>query len=121
MINPDNPHANEQNRVITSHNIDENKRIGLNHHEVFDVKAADDNDLQIESIKNELITLPQGAIVILVQSTNFRLSTFRIRLELFHRGIHVVEHNHLAYIPESQFDTFIDALVYRTDEYVRLE
>lgn len=56
-----------------------------------------------------------------MQSTNFRLSTFRIRLELFHRGIHVVEHNHLSYIPESQFDTFINSLQYRTDEYIRQE
>ncbi len=153
MINPDNPHADKQNRVITAHNIDENNRVWLNHHEVFEVKKVTDTSLSthkkqehelllssqkwevlqeqkiieewldgdIESIKNELISLPKGSIVILVQSTNFRLSTFRIRLELFHRGIHVVEHNHLAYIPDSQLDTFIDSLTYRTDEYVRLE
>jgi hypothetical protein len=78
-------------------------------------------DSQIESIKDDLMNLSKGSIVILVQSTNFRLSTFRIRLELFHRGVHVVEHNHLAYIPESQFPTFFGALQYRTDEYVRLE
>lgn len=78
-------------------------------------------DPQIESIKNELISLPAGSIVILVQSTNFRLSTFRIRLELFHRGIHVVEFNHLAYILEQEFDTFETSLLYRTDQYVRLE
>lgn len=132
FINQENPHADKQTRVITSHNIDENKRVWLNHHEVLEVKTTTDTSLQsepqeqlidpeIESIKNELISLPKGSIVVLVQSTNFRLSTFRIRLELFHRGIHVVEHNHLSYIPESQFDTFIDCLQYRTDEYVRLE
>jgi hypothetical protein len=27
LINPDNPHLQEQNRIITSHNIDENKRV----------------------------------------------------------------------------------------------
>jgi hypothetical protein len=78
-------------------------------------------DPQIESIKNELISLPAGSIVVLIQSTNFRLSTFRVRLELFHRGIHVVEFNHLAYIPEHEFDTFEKSLIYRTDEYIRLE
>lgn len=57
----------------------------------------------------------------MVQSTNFRLSTFRIRLELFNRGIHVIEHNHLAYIPEEQFETFYKTLEYRTPEYVRLQ
>ncbi|MFZ2256257.1 MAG: hypothetical protein WAW59_00105 [Patescibacteria group bacterium] len=148
FINQENPHAATQTRVITAHNIDENKRVGLDHHEVLTVTTTTDTsleqktqseqilpssegqtqeiqeqliDLEIESIKNELISLPKDSIVILVQSTNFRLSTFRIRLELFHRGIHVVEHNHLSYIPETQFDTFIDCLQYRTPEYVRLE
>lgn len=59
--------------------------------------------------------------MILVQSTNFRLSTFRIRLELFHLGIHVVEFNHLAYIQEDEFDTFTSSLSYQTDEYLRQE
>jgi hypothetical protein len=54
-----------------------------------------------------------------VQSANFRLSTFRIRLELFNIGVHVIEHNHLAYIPESEFPTFIDCIAYCTPEYVR--
>lgn len=184
MVNPENPHAEKQNRVITSHNIEENKRVWLNHHETLEVRQTSDTSLtgkmvektehglslssqwqaqqeqqgqsgqilthkgctsypssewqkqqewekqdtqqeqidpQIESIKNELISLPAWSIVILVQSTNFRLSTFRIRLELFHRGIHVVEHNHLAYIPEEQFPTFYHCLEYRTDEYVRLQ
>ena len=122
LINPDNPHLNEQNRIITAHNIDENKRVGLDHHivmktEIDEVKI----DPQIEDIKNALISLPAWSIVILAQSTNFRLSTFRIRLELFNIGIHVVEFNHLAYIPESEFITFTTSLSYQTDEYVRQE
>ncbi len=123
LINPENPYAKKQNRVITSHNIAENIEIWLNHHQKFDLQNEETLvlDPQVEEIKNELISLPKWSIVILAQSTNFRLSTFRIRLELFHRGIHVVEHNHLAYIPESQFSTFFDCLQYRTDEYVRLE
>lgn len=123
MINPENPHAKEQNRVITSHNITENINIGLDHHKKIEVTSEEivSIDPQIESIKNSLTSLPKNSIVVLIQSTNFRLSTFRIRLELFHRDIHVVEHNHLAYIKESEFDTFMNSLVYRTDEYVRLE
>lgn len=127
LINPDNPHLNQQNRVMTLHNIEENKRVGLNHHEIMDVKVSQESTLQeesvdpqVESIKSDLLSLPKWSIVILVQSANFRLSTFRIRLELFHRGIHVIEHNHLAYIKESEFDTFIDCIQYRTPEYVRL-
>lgn len=136
MVNPENPHIKEQNRLMTSHNINENVQVWLDHHKTIEVKALANTssvvseeynqleqfiDPQIDSIKDELISLPPWSIVLLVQSTNFRLSTFRIRLELFNRGIHVVELNHLAYIPEEQFPTFEDALVYRTDEYVRLE
>lgn len=32
----------------------------------------------------------------------------------------MIEHNHLAYIKESEFDTLSDCLQYRTPEYVRL-
>jgi aminopeptidase len=121
MINPDNPHADIQKRVVTSHNISENIALGLNHHKKLEAQSESIIDPEIESIKDGLTSLPVGSVVILVQSTNFRLSTFRIRLELFHRGVHVVEHNHLAYIPEEEFETFIDSLGYRTDEYIRLE
>lgn len=123
LINPDNPHLKEQNRIITSHNIEENKKVWLDHHIVLKTENSDEAlvDQQVESIKSELLVLPPGSIVILSQSTNFRLSTFRIRLELFHRGVHVVEFNHLAYIPENEIDTFTASLAYRTDEYVRME
>lgn len=77
-----------------------------------------DWDSQADVIKSELLSLPPGSIVFLVQSTNFRLSAFRIRLELFNIGVHVVEFNHLAYIPEEEFDTFEKTLEYRTDSYI---
>ncbi len=122
LINPDNPHLKTQNRIITSHNIVENKRVGLDHHLVLKTNIDEIViDPQIDILKNELISLPSWSIVILVQSTNFRLSTFRIRLELFHLGIDVVEFNHLAYIPESEFHTFTTSLSYQTDEYTRIE
>jgi hypothetical protein len=124
LINPDNPHLKEQNRIITAHNIEENNRIWLDHHIVkatTDLDVAPIGDPQIDILKNELTSLPAWSIVILVQSTNFRLSTFRIRLELFHLGIHVVEFNHLAYILDTEFDTFADSLVCRTSEYVRIQ
>lgn len=123
LINPENPHAKEQNRVITWHNISENIAVWLDHHKTIEVKTENsvEMDPQVEIIKNELTSLPKNSIVILIQSTNFRLSTFRIRLELFHRGIHVIEHNHLAYIKTTELETFVQSLVYRSDEYVRLE
>ena len=119
FLNPENPHIAEQNRIITSHNLAENIRVGLNHHEVIETSAAEDIDPQITSILGELLALPKGSIAILVQSANFRLSTFRIRLELFNIGVHVIEHNHLAYIKDGEIETFIDCMAYRTPEYVR--
>lgn len=109
----------EQTRVITAHNLEENIRVGLDHHRVIETVQAEEVDPQVESIKSELLGLPKGSIAILVQSTNFRLSTFRIRLELFNIGVHVIEHNHLAYIKGEEFGTFIESIQYRTPEYVR--
>lgn len=121
LLNPDNPHIAEQNRLITSHNIAENIRVGLDHHQVIETSAAEEVDPQIESIKSELLGLPADSIVILLQSSNFRLSTFRIRLELFNIGVHVIEFNHLAYILEGEFETFEKSITYGTDEYLRQE
>ncbi len=118
LLNPENPHISEQNRVITSHNLAENIRVGLDHHEVMETTGAEVLDLQVESIKSELLGLPKGSIAILVQSTNFRLSTFRIRLELFNIGVHVIEFNHLAYIKENEFETFEKSLAYHREEYI---
>ena len=58
------------------------------------------------------------SLVILVQSTNFRITDFRIRLELFQYGIHCIEHNHLGYYPDEQVTTYIRALQYRTPAYI---
>jgi aminopeptidase len=68
--------------------------------------------------KANLITLPRGSLIILVQSTNFRITDFRIRLELFQYWIHCVEHNHLGYYPDEQVETYINSLEYRTPEYI---
>lgn len=85
LINPDNPYAKSQNRVMTNHNLEENKKTGLDHHETVENIVTEEADAQVESIKDALLSLPERSIVVLIQSTNFRLSTFRIRLELFHR------------------------------------
>jgi hypothetical protein len=51
-------------------------------------------------------------LVVLVQSTNFRLEAFRIRVELFKLGLKVVEHVHLSRMPGIQGEHYIDALSY---------
>ena len=56
--------------------------------------------------------LEAGALVVLIQSTNFRLGEFRIRVELFKQGLKVIEHPHLARMPEPEYAAYIDALAY---------
>jgi aminopeptidase len=53
-----------------------------------------------------------GDLVVLVQSTNFRLEAFRIRVELFKLGLKVVEHVHLSRMPGPQAEHYIEALAY---------
>ncbi|MES1204565.1 MAG: hypothetical protein ABUS79_01385 [Pseudomonadota bacterium] len=71
----------------------------------FDAVTPDD-------IMREFAALAPGDLVVLVQSTSFRLEAFRIRVELFKRGLKVIEHPHLARMHESEYQTYIDALAY---------
>lgn len=57
-------------------------------------------------------------LVVLVQSTNFRLDGFRIRVELFKLGLKVIEHVHLSRMPGPQSEHYIEALAY-DPEYFR--
>lgn len=51
-------------------------------------------------------------LVVLVQSTNFRLDGFRVRVELFKLGLKVIEHVHLSRMPGAQGEHYIEALAY---------
>ena len=53
-----------------------------------------------------------GDLVVLVQSTNFRLDGFRLRVELFKLGLKVIEHVHLSRMPGAQGEHYIEALAY---------
>ncbi|MDL2357836.1 MAG: hypothetical protein QFF03_21505 [Pseudomonadota bacterium] len=53
-----------------------------------------------------------GDLVVLVQSTNFRLEAFRIRVELFKLGLKVIEHVHLSRMPGAQGAHYIASLAY---------
>ncbi len=57
-------------------------------------------------------TLAPHDLVILIQSGNFKLNAFRIRLRLFVKQLKVIEHVHLARNNEDVWDVYIDALAY---------
>lgn len=74
-----------------------------------------------EHTKDEVIAiinaLKERDLVVLVQSTNFRLDEFRIRLHLFARKLKVIEHTHLSRNSEPVWDVYINALAYDKDWY----
>ncbi|OGL62689.1 hypothetical protein A3C09_02290 [Candidatus Uhrbacteria bacterium RIFCSPHIGHO2_02_FULL_47_44] len=70
-----------------------------------------------EEVIQKMRSLNEGDLVVLVQSMNFRLNEFRIRIELFARGLKTVEHVHLARIQEPQFPVYIEALAYEKAFY----
>lgn len=70
-----------------------------------------------DDIRAAMNTLAPGSLVVLVQSSSFRLNEFRFRLELFDRKLAVIEHPHLGRMPESEYAIYIDSLAYDRDYY----
>jgi aminopeptidase len=64
-----------------------------------------------------LRALAPGDLVVLVQSSNFRLDGFRLRVELFKLGLKVIEHLHLNRMPGAQGRWYIAALEYDAGYY----
>jgi hypothetical protein len=66
--------------------------------------------------KEEIIALfdqmQPSDLVILIQSSNFLLDAFRIRLHLFQKKLKVIEHVHLHRNSEAVWDVYINALAY---------
>ncbi len=71
----------------------------------FDTMAHDDVLAAFKSMQAD-------DLVVLIQSTNFRLEAFRIRVELFKLGLKVIEHVHLSRMPGVQGEHYIEALAY---------
>jgi aminopeptidase len=61
--------------------------------------------------------LAVGDLVVLIQSSSFRLDAFRIRVELFKRGLKVIEHPHLGRMTGDEVSRYLDALAYDADYY----
>lgn len=72
---------------------------------------------QSQAILYRFERLAAGDLVVLIQSTSFRLDAFRIRLELFKRSLKVIEHPHLARMGGAEARIYIDALAYDPHYY----
>lgn len=74
-----------------------------------------------EGVMAAVGALSPGDLVVLIQSSNFRLDEFRIRIELFKRSLAVIEHVHLERARgERQAAIYVDAMAYDPDYYLPL-
>jgi aminopeptidase len=64
------------------------------------------------------VPLNPADLVVLIQSSAFRLDAYRLRVELFKRALKVIEHVHLARMPGLQAQHYIESLAYDA-EYFR--
>lgn len=77
-----------------------------------DATFIDFDSVAPETVRAEFERLAPGDLVVLIQSTSFRLDAFRIRVELFKRALKVVEHPHLARMPGEEALLYIESLAY---------
>lgn len=62
-------------------------------------------------------SLVASDLVVLIQSTSFRLEAFRIRVELFNRSLKVIEHPHLSRMQGMEAEYYVDSLAYDPGYY----
>ncbi|MDP3088625.1 MAG: hypothetical protein Q8M99_10625 [Methylotenera sp.] len=77
-----------------------------------EAKFIDFNQHTPDAVQAVFASLEASDLVVLVQSTNFRLEAFRIRVELFKRRLKVIEHPHLSRMVGDEVAYYIDALAY---------
>ncbi len=83
-----------------------------------DATYIDFDSVSPDAVRAEFERLAPGDLVVLIQSTSFRLDAFRIRVELFKRGLKVIEHPHLSRMPGEEALIYIESLAY-DPSYIR--
>jgi len=79
---------------------------------VPDARFVDFDTVSPDHVLAAFAGMAAGDLVVLIQSTSFRLEAFRIRIELFKRGLKVIEHVHLSRMPGQQGLHYIASLAY---------
>ena len=65
-----------------------------------------------EEVTAAFAVLQPSDLVVLIQSTSFRLNAFRLRVDLFNQSLKVIEHPHLSRMPGIEGDYYIESLAY---------
>lgn len=78
-----------------------------------DAEFVDFNTLTKEDVIARCDALAPRDLVVLIQSTDFRLNEFRIRIHLFQHKLKVIDHRHLfRNTTLEMYETYINALAY---------
>ena len=77
-----------------------------------DATFIDFDGVSADTVLAAFEKLSPGDLVVLIQSTSFRLDAFRLRVELFKRGLKVIEHPHLSRMPGIEALIYIESLAY---------
>lgn len=72
---------------------------------------------QPESVTALFQTLAPSDLVVLIQSSSFRLNAFRLRVELFNQSLKVIEHPHLSRMLGEEPIYYIESLAYDSVYY----
>lgn len=78
-------------------------------------KFVDFDQVDKQTVLAEFDRLQPDDLVVMIQSSNFRLDDFRIRIHLFNKKLRVIEHMHLYRNDPSVWDVYVNALEYDTD------
>jgi aminopeptidase len=73
-----------------------------------------------DAVKAAFAELEKGALVVLIQSSVFRIPGFRTRVELYRRNIKVIEHSNLERMQPAELEHYVAALAYDPAYYRRV-
>lgn len=70
-----------------------------------------------EEVSAAFATLIPSDLVVLIQTSSFRLNAFRLRVDLFNQSLKVIEHPHLGCMPGLEGIHYIESLAYDPNYY----
>ncbi len=70
------------------------------------------DQVEHDAVKAAFAELRESDLVVLIQSSVFRIPDLRIRVELYRRGIKVIEHSNLERMAEDEIAHYVAALAY---------
>ncbi len=82
-----------------------------------DAEFVNFNTSTREHIIAKFDALAPRDLVVLIQSSDFRLNEFRIRIQLFQRKLKVIDHLHLYRNTPDSWETYINAIAYDPSWY----